>query len=135
MSDPAGAPVDVSRAAARAFAAAAADGGYAFTPSTPGVYTLTYTATDAAARQNQVTFTVAVSAAPGGGENPGGGTNPGGGGTAPGGTPGAVNPGSGDPLAATGGTVPALAALGALALLAAGGFLVWRRQRRSETGA
>ena len=135
VSDPAGAPVDVSRAAARAFAAAAADGGYAFTPSTPGVYTLTYTATDAAARQNQVTFTVAVSAAPGGGENPGGGTNPGGGGTAPGGTPGAVNPGSGDPLAATGGTVPALAALGALALLAAGGFLVWRRQRRSETGA
>lgn len=134
VTDPTGAPVEVEGAtpSAERFAVAAADAGYTFTPRVSGVYTLRYVATDAAARQNQVTFTVTAAVGTGGenpgGENPGGGTpgggTPSGGGTAPG------SSGSGDALAATGGEAPALIGIAALVLLAAGGVLVRRAAAR-----
>lgn len=141
VTDPSGAPVAVDDPASglRALAAAAGDG-YTFTPTATGTYTLKYIATDAAARQNQVTFTVTSTAGSDGG-NPGG--NPGG---TPGGNPGGGNTGGGanqgggsaggqsDPLAATGGPVPTMLAFAGLLLLAGGGVLLRRRMLRRPEG-
>ncbi|WP_341941577.1 LamG-like jellyroll fold domain-containing protein [Microbacterium sp. LWH10-1.2] len=137
VTGPDGSPVQVERAAPAAgilAAAALPGGGYAFTPALPGAYTLKYVATDAAARQNQQTFTVTAVAAPDGGtdpEQPGGGVDPGTGSPNPGGgtgSAGANGASGGDgALAATGEALPTLAIGIAGLLLAAGAVLIRRR--------
>lgn len=131
ITGPNGAPVEFEGAGASAERSA---GVMTFTPADVGEYTLTYTATDAAARQAQASFSVTATAVTDGG------TAPGGGGSAPDGGPdagegtgtGSAGSGADDALAATGATVPALTIALGIALLAAAGILLKARRRRES---